>query len=116
MKKSIAVSVLILTFSFFVGCSNSLSEFREEKSQDFGSLEFGKNGARVNYNSLEIGSIDSAKVYVSGFGINEEISVSCKIQDGIGSFRIEKIPVGKNRIITVQGFDSSNKEIADAVL
>ena len=116
MKKSIAVSVLILTFSFFVGCSNSLSEFREEKSQDFGSLEFGKNGARVNYNSLEIGSIDSAKVYVSGFGINEEISVSCKIQDGIGSFRIEKIPVGKNRIITVQGFDSSDKEIADAVL
>lgn len=116
MKKSIAVSVLILIFSVFVGCSNSLSESRDDKSVEFGSLEFGRSGARVNYNSLEIGSIDSAKVYVSGFGINEEISANCKIQGGIGSFRIEKIPVGKNRIITVQGFDSSNKEIADAVL
>lgn len=116
MKKSVVISCLILIFSFFIGCSNSLSEFREEKSAEFGSLEFGRSGARVNYSLLDVGSVSSAKVSVSGFGITEEISVTCAVNDGLGSFRIEKIPVGKNRIITVTGFDSDEKEVPDAVL
>ncbi len=116
MKKSVVISCLILFFSFFIGCSNSLSEFKEEKTAEFGSLEFCHSGARVNYSILEVDSVSSAEVSVAGFGITEEISVSCAVQDGIGSFRIEKIPVGKNRIITVQGFDSEQKEVSDAVL
>lgn len=103
MKKSLIISCLILVF-FFIGCSNSLSEIEGEKSAEFGSLEFCGGGDLQH----------SLKVSVSGFGITDKSSVL--ILNDISSFRIEKIPVGKNRIITIQGLDSEGNVIAIEVL
>lgn len=116
MKKSLIVPALFLVFSVLFGCANSISERNEPVSKEFGNLEFQRSAARVNYTKLDVGSVSSAKISVLGYGISDEISVSCDVQNGAGSFRIEKIPVGKNRIITVQGLDSGGKEIEDAVL
>lgn len=116
MKKSVVIFAFALIFPFLSGCSNSLSDSREEKSLDFGSLEYVRSGERVNYTVLDVGSVSSAKVSVTGNGIEDEICVFCRVDVGMGSFKIEKIPVGKNRIITVQGIGADGKEISDAVL
>lgn len=116
MKKSFVIPVLVLIFSVLFGCANSISERNEVVSAEFGSLVFQRSAARVSYAKLDVDSVSKAKISVSGSGISEEISVLCDVQNGAGFFRIEKIPVGKNRIITVQGLDSGGKEIEDAVL
>lgn len=97
--------------AFFAGCSNSLEE-RKSVDSKYGSLVF-SSAAR----SLDVSEIASAKVTVTGDGISSEISAVCNsVEDGKGSVYIERIPVGKNRIVTVLGLDASGSCIEDAVL
>ena len=97
----------------FTGCSNLVEE-NTEQSSEYGTLIYGKDIRAVN-----VDSVKTAKVFVTGNGITSPLtSEATKVEKGRGSVTIEKIPVGKNRIVTVQGYSDPNAtaEVVDAVL
>lgn len=100
----------LLGFIIFASCSNSLQE-----RNDFDS-KYGKLVYLPATRSLDVSRISSAKVTVTGDGITSEISSTCSISNGKGSVYIEKIPVGKNRIVSVFALDSSGNYIEEGVL
>ena len=89
-------AVLSLSFLvFFFGCSNVLSN-SENDSVEYGSICISSSRA------LDVSTLTSANVTVSGWGMNDITKTSVAIQDGAGSFQIDNIPAGKNRIVTVK--------------
>lgn len=97
----------------FIGCSNLIEE-NTEQSSEYGTLIYGEDIRAIN-----VDSVKSAKVFVTGNGITSPLtSEATKVEKGRGSVTIEKIPVGKNRIVTVQGYSDPNAtaEVVDAVL
>ena len=89
-------AVLSLSFLvFFFGCSNVLSN-SESDSVEYGSICISSSRA------LDVSALTSANVTVSGWGMNDITKTSVAIQDGAGSFQIDNIPAGKNRIVTVK--------------
>lgn len=108
------VSAFALGFALlFTGCSNLVEE-NTEQSSEYGTLIYGEDIRAIN-----VDSVKKAKVFVTGNGITSPLtSESTKVEKGRGSVTIEKIPVGKNRIVTVQGYSDSNAtaEVVDAVL
>ncbi|MDD6929367.1 MAG: hypothetical protein PUI78_00860, partial [Treponema sp.] len=89
-------AVLSLSFLvFFFGCSNVLSN-SENDSVEYGSICISSSRA------LDVSALTSANVTVSGWGMNDITKTSVAIQDGAGSFQIDNIPAGKNRIVTVK--------------
>lgn len=97
----------------FTGCSNLVEE-NMEQSSEYGTLIYGEDIRAIN-----VDSVKTAKVFVTGNGITSPLtSEAAKVEKGRGSVTIEKIPVGKNRIVTVQGYSDSNAtaEVVDAVL
>lgn len=108
------VSAFALGFALlFTGCSNLVEE-NTEQSSEYGTLIYGEDIRAIN-----VDSVKTAKVFVTGNGITSPLtSEATKVEKGRGSVTIEKIPVGKNRIVTVQGYSDSNAtaEVVDAVL
>lgn len=108
------ISAFALGFALlFTGCSNLVEE-NTEQSSEYGTLIYGEDIRAVN-----VDSVKTAKVFVTGNGITSPLtSEATKVEKGRGSVTIEKIPVGKNRIVTVQGYSDSNAtaEVVDAVL
>lgn len=97
----------------FTGCSNLVEE-NMEQSSEYGTLIYGEDIRAIN-----VDSVKTAKVFVTGNGITSPLtSEATKVEKGRGSVTIEKIPVGKNRIVTVQGYSDTNAtaEVVDAVL
>lgn len=97
----------------FTGCSNLVEE-NTEQSSEYGTLIYGEDIRAINVDSVKF-----AKVFVTGNGIKSALtSEATKVEKGRGSVTIEKIPVGKNRIVTVQGYSDPNAtaEVVDAVL
>lgn len=97
----------------FTGCSNLVEE-NTEQSSEYGTLIYGEDIRAIN-----VDSVKTAKVFVTGNGITSPLtSGATKVEKGRGSVKIEKIPVGKNRIVTVQGYSDPNAtaEVVDAVL
>ncbi len=82
---------------FFAGCSNALTERESADMTEYGSLVIG-NGSRA----VDVSELTSAVVTVSGWGMTDISKSSVSIQNGAGSFQIDNIPVGKNRIVTVK--------------
>lgn len=97
----------------FTGCSNLVEE-NTEQSSEYGTLIYGEDIRAIN-----VDSVKKAIVSVSGNGITTPLTSSATdVTNGRGSVTIEKIPVGKNRIVTVQGYSDPNAtaEVVDAVL
>lgn len=98
---------------YITGCSNLVEE-NTEQSSEYGTLIYGEDIRAVN-----VDSVKTAKVFVTGNGISSPLtSEATKVEKGHGSVTIEKIPVGKNRIVTVRGYSDPNAtaEVVDAVL
>lgn len=108
------ISAFALGFALlFTGCSNLVEE-NTEQSSEYGTLIYGEDIRAIN-----VDSVKTAKVFVTGNGITSPLtSEATKVEKGRGSVTIEKNPVGKNRIVTVQGYSDSNAaaEVVDAVL
>lgn len=108
------VSAFALGFALlFTGCSNLIEE-NTEQSSEYGTLIYGEDIRAINVDSVKM-----AKVFVTGNGITSPLtSGATKVEKGRGSVTIEKIPVGKNRIVTVQGYSDQNAtaEVEGAVL
>lgn len=106
----------VLSFVLFASCNDLLIEENKsvinESKDGYGSL--------VIYNSeptakkLEIDSIKFANAKVTGSGIGvglEPFTNGITVRNGAGKLEINDIPVGKNRIVTVQALDNSKNAI-----
>lgn len=115
MKKRMGLKLgaIILALSFF-GCSSDLLE--ETKKEASGSdITYGClviNDARaLNIND----KIKNAKVTVSSSDMTD-ITVDSEVAGGKGTFFIEKIPTGDNRVVTIQALDGDGKIISGWVM
>ena len=99
--------IIVLPFLFILlvfGCKNSLMQIEDTTSSKYGSLTIGDT---TESRALKIEKIKGAKVSVSGNGF-DELSATTEIKEGtMTGVTIDKIPVGKNRIVTVH---ASSKE------
>ena len=112
MKKGMGLKLgaIILALSLF-GCS---SDLMEDKSLNVSSGDNQNYGTLVVTNSdrsLDVNTIKNAKVTVSSSDMTD-ISVDSEVKNGSGTFFFEKIPVGDNRVVTVQAVDENGKNIS----
>lgn len=113
MLKSVRQRVLSLMAAAavlgFLGCSNELSE----KSSLLLLNEIQNNQSNVQYGSikivsdsdsraLDVSTITSAKVTVSGYGMEDLTATNVSLSNGSGSATISGIKAGKNRVVTVK--------------
>lgn len=113
MKKGMGLKLgaIILALSLF-GCS---SDLMEDKSLNVSSGDNQNYGTLVVTNSdrsLDVNTIKNAKVTVSSSDMTD-ISVDSEVKNGSGTFFFEKIPVGDNRVVTVQAVDENGKNITN---
>ncbi|MBD5403568.1 MAG: starch-binding protein [Treponema sp.] len=111
-KHIVVLGLALLSFLLLFGCSNTLSD-----SQETGSLIVGKSDGRA----LDVNTIAAAEVTITGNeSSGREIApIRQKVQGvsgGVGSFMVTGIPIGKNRIVTVEGLDDDGRPIDGAVL
>ena len=103
--KKLILRVLIASL-IFSGCSN-LEDSSEKSVQKYGSLVVNLKQSEDS-RLMPVSEISSAVVTVSG---NDMLPVeqNVLVSDGKGYFAIEQIPVGKNRIISVQALNNGVK-------
>lgn len=95
----VAISVALVALA---GCSNNIEEIAQ--NSEYGTLVIGKD-----YRAINVDSIKKAVASVSGNGISTPIvSEAADVANGKGTVVISQIPVGNNRIITVQGYSDSS--------
>ncbi|MCI7799868.1 MAG: alpha-amylase family glycosyl hydrolase, partial [Spirochaetia bacterium] len=114
--KKVLISSIIFTIFFLSGCANSLQSDDKLQNQ-FATLKVSSSDSKSR--ALDIDEIEFASCLISGSGINigEAPSKSgFSVKGGVGTFTIENIPVGKNRIVTVQAFASSTEKIDGVTL
>lgn len=114
MRKGVIFSCALIISLFFSACANILSGGESENPLEYGTVKFVQS--RGNFNVLDVEDIKFAKVSICGDGIQDEISVTVPVEGGIGSFEINKVPVGINRIISVQGIDGFGSFVNNALL
>ena len=105
MKKNFLTlfSVLLLMFA---SCTGELSAPNLDEDGSYGSVEI------VSPRAIDGELLQYASATVTGQGISEIIKVEdIKITDGKGSFVIDKIPSGKNRIVTVQAYQAAGSKL-----
>ena len=111
MKNFISKLFLLLGIICVVGCSNiSLdnSKTTENSNTEVGTLIINKNANRA----LDVAAIEYAKVTIIGSDISYEISkMSDKVLNGKGSFEIQGIPVGNNRVVVVDAYANSDERM-----
>ena len=118
MKKSDVVK-MFLTFSavlavLFAGCkgiSLDSGDSGSDCSVEYGSLSIAKDINR----SMDVSEINKVKVTVSGTGITVPLTAEGTASGGKTDITVEKIPVGKNRIVALQAYNGAN-EIEGAVM
>ncbi len=90
----------------FVSCTGELTAPNLDEEGSYGSVEI------VSPRAIDDELLQYASATVTGQGISEIIKVEdIKITDGKGSFVIDKIPSGKNRIVTVQAYQAAGSKL-----
>ena len=130
MFKKFAVKLLgvlaFLSAFIFTSCSDSLNDKNDvllgllgssnSSAEKYGSLTISSEKSDSS-RALNISDISFAKAYVTGTGISTVIeSDYSSAEDGTGNLTINKIPVGKNRIVTVYAYDSSKNKLGTVML
>ena len=110
MKKFLGSLFFLAGFLFLLlasGCSNGLEQKFESGSdsgKNYGTLVVGAKSSRA----VQADEISAADVCVLGSGMKTVFAENVQISGGKGSFTIENIPVGKNRVIQVQAKSSGS--------
>lgn len=106
--------LFFLGISFLAGCSSGILEEKTTCDDfEYGSISVSMSDARA----LDVAEIETAKITVYGSDFKENpITSTVNIFDGKGNLSVEKIPVGKNRIVKVEALDSESKLISGYVL
>ena len=118
MKKSkvakiffVFTSVLVLLFAGCKGISLDSGDSGSDCSVEYGSLSIAKDVNR----SMDVSEINKVKVTVSGTGIAVPLTAEGTASGGKTDITVEKIPVGKNRVVALQAYNGAN-EIEGAVM
>lgn len=118
MKKSkvakiffVFTSVLVFLFAGCKGISLDSGDGGSDCSVEYGSLSIAKDVNR----SMDVSEINKVKVTVSGTGITVPLTAEGTASGGKTDITVEKIPVGKNRIVALQAYNGAN-EIEGAVM
>lgn len=109
MKKffSAVISALVLASVTLFGCSNEIDNksnlvqqalLLSQKSNSYGSLTINGDSSRALY----AGDLTSATVTVASYGNSDVVKENVQISGGTGGASIDKIPVGKNRVVKVE--------------
>ena len=109
MKKFfLRLTLGLLSLALF-SCSDSLTEkndlaflafaARSEGGQ-YGSIVV--NDSRSDSRALEVSLFSSVTVTVSGYGMDDIVKENVEASGGKGAIRIDGIPVGANRVVTVK--------------
>lgn len=93
----------ILSVLFLCSCANSLEQ-KSEYDGRYGTLVLGENDRAVQVNEISY-----ADVCVIGSGMETVVAGNTAILNGKGTVKIEKIPVGKNRVVVVQAKSGDSK-------
>lgn len=114
MKRFFCLCLSIFCLSYF---SCKIGGIEEKNDSKYGSIFISleklstesveKKSSRVLYEK----EILNATVTVSGYGM-ESVEQSVKLKNGKGSFSIDKIPVGKNRVVKVQAESTLNNVLS----
>ncbi len=131
LKKSCFAFLLVISYLSFLfsGCKNFLasSDFSSDENQMFGSLEIvpsevvssqSDSSSPVRALDLSENGVCYAVVSVSGTGVGSScVSDYVQVSGGKGgSVTVKNIPVGKNRIVSVQGYDKDKNAVNGAVI
>lgn len=103
-KRALTVfGIFFFSLSLIVSCANQVSSDSSYENSRYGTLKIttNENSSDESGRLLDVSKIDSALITVYGSKM-ETLSVSASCVNGKGSFQIENVPVGKNRIVTVQ--------------
>ena len=105
MKKNF-LTVFSVFLLMFASCTGELTAPNLDEEGSYGSVEI------VSPRAIDDELLQYASATVTGQGISEIIKVEdIKITDGKGSFVIDKIPSGKNRIVTVQAYQAAGSKL-----
>ena len=105
MKKNF-LTVFSVFLLMFASCTGELTAPNLDEDGSYGSVEI------VSPRAIDGELLQYASATVTGQGISEIIKVEdIKITDGKGSFVIDKIPSGKNRIVTVQAYQAAGSKL-----
>ncbi|MBR1720891.1 MAG: hypothetical protein IJ727_00165 [Treponema sp.] len=81
--------------------TSSASDLNQPSSIEYGSLSI-CDGLAESARALDISTLTSATVTVSGYGMSDITKTDVSITNGAASASIENIPVGNNRVVTVK--------------
>ena len=104
-----AFAMVALSMLSFVGCNNSLSDSNDVayllasqksvNSSEYGTIEIVTGS---NSRALDVSTITSATVTVSGNGMDDVQGTDVNFANGSGTAKISGIKVGTNRVVTVK--------------
>ncbi|WP_294428106.1 alpha-amylase family glycosyl hydrolase [uncultured Treponema sp.] len=104
IRKLVAGIGIFAALSFsFISCANLIESNRvAESSTEYGSITInGGKTADSESRRIDVSTITSATVIVSGYGMQDMVKNNVTISSGQGSVTIDNIPVGR-RVVTVQ--------------
>lgn len=98
---------LFIVILFFPSCKNPLEpDVSSSLDGRYGTLIINGDSAR----SVDVNSITRCLVWVSCDDFSDVVYTEAEVSGGVASgIILEKVPVGKNRIITVQAYNESTK-------
>ena len=111
-KKLMKFFVIAISLVLFAGCNDAI-KLDSEKPSDSKGQKYGSLTIVNSDRQLVVEDLKYASIVVSGTGINigEEPTGSANINNGAGVFGVDKIPVGKNRVVTVQALDAESSKL-----
>ena len=101
------IMFLFIVILFFPSCKNPLEpDVSSSLDGRYGTLIINGDSAR----SVDVNSITRCLVWVSCDDFSDVVYTEAEVSGGVASgIILEKVPVGKNRIITVQAYNESTK-------
>ncbi|MCI6826323.1 MAG: hypothetical protein MR937_03280, partial [Spirochaetia bacterium] len=100
-KKALTVfGILFFSLSLIVSCANQVSSDSSCENSHYGTLKISTSQTQDS-RVFDTAQIENAVISVYGSQM-EPVYAKASCKDGKGTFKIENIPVGKNRIVTVQ--------------
>ncbi len=97
-----AISVALVALT---GCSNSIddSDSKSYSSEKYGSLTIVNKSENESYSrAIDVSALTSSTVTISGAGMDDIVNEDVPVSNGKGSFTINNIKVGNNRVVTVK--------------
>ncbi|MBP3562045.1 MAG: starch-binding protein [Treponema sp.] len=108
MKRLFSRLLLLISAFMLISCSNLA--LKDDSNIGKTDLEYGTLIIGSNDKSIQVDDIVSAKVTVIGSDFTESVvTVVDSVVSGKGTYKIEKIPAGDNRVVIIDAFNSESQ-------